>query len=255
MTAVTQRGTAVTSVGAGTPTTVATPSGTTTGDRVIIAISVDDDGAYSTISATAGGGGSFTVLGHDGVGGLEWLTVLERIWTGSDSSPITVNIPSGSDWHVAVTSWQASDTAAASTLGTFLATTGSNPSVPATTNGSVDDYNLICLGLNNQSGTGTPSGWTALTSLGSIVVYGDALATTGSTGTVALVGSGTQIAVQVSVPAVSGPVATLDQEGFRWRNDDGSETTATWAGSQDTDVTAPLSANIRLRALIDQDGP
>jgi len=48
--------------------------------------------------------------------------------------------------------------------------------------------------------------------------------------------------------------AAVDQEGFRWRNDDGSETTATWAAAQDTDVTAPLAANIRLRALVNTAG-
>lgn len=49
----------------------------------------------------------------------------------------------------------------------------------------------------------------------------------------------------------SGPSPTLDQEGFRFRNDDGSETTATWAASQDTNHTAPLSTNLRLRVLVD----
>lgn len=47
---------------------------------------------------------------------------------------------------------------------------------------------------------------------------------------------------------------TRDQEGFRWRNDDGSETTATWKASQDTNVTSPLSANVRLRTLVDTVG-
>lgn len=49
---------------------------------------------------------------------------------------------------------------------------------------------------------------------------------------------------------ITGPTTTLDQEGFRWRNDDGSETSATWKAAQDTDLTAPLSANVRLRALV-----
>jgi hypothetical protein len=48
---------------------------------------------------------------------------------------------------------------------------------------------------------------------------------------------------------------TQDQEGFRWRNDDGSETTATWRQSQDADTGAPLAANVRLRALVDTTGP
>jgi hypothetical protein len=44
---------------------------------------------------------------------------------------------------------------------------------------------------------------------------------------------------------------TLTQEGFRFRNDDGSETTATWAAAQDTNTTLPLATNVRLRVLVD----
>lgn len=42
----------------------------------------------------------------------------------------------------------------------------------------------------------------------------------------------------------------LDQEGFRFRNDDGNETTATWKAAQDTNATSALSANVRLRFCI-----
>jgi hypothetical protein len=48
--------------------------------------------------------------------------------------------------------------------------------------------------------------------------------------------------------------SSIEQEGFRFRNDDGSETTATAAGAQDANVTAPLSANLRLRALLNATG-
>lgn len=47
---------------------------------------------------------------------------------------------------------------------------------------------------------------------------------------------------------------TLEQEGFRFRNDDGSETTATWVAAQDTGVTFPLDTNLRLRDLINAVG-
>jgi hypothetical protein len=45
-------------------------------------------------------------------------------------------------------------------------------------------------------------------------------------------------------------VATLDQEGYRWRNDDGSETTATWKAAQDTTVTLNPSDVARLRVIV-----
>jgi hypothetical protein len=47
------------------------------------------------------------------------------------------------------------------------------------------------------------------------------------------------------------PGYSLDQEGFRWRDDDGNETGATWRQSQDTADTADLDEQVRLRVLID----
>ena len=48
---------------------------------------------------------------------------------------------------------------------------------------------------------------------------------------------------------------TVDQEGYRWRNDDEGEATATWAtAAQDATATVNLETNIRLRALINATG-
>jgi len=60
----------------------------------------------------------------------------------------------------------------------------------------------------------------------------------------------TQVGHVIAAWKESGAAATADQEGFRFRNDDGSETSATWAASQDTDKTAPLATNLRLRMLV-----
>lgn len=45
-----------------------------------------------------------------------------------------------------------------------------------------------------------------------------------------------------------------EQEGFRWRNDDGSESAATWAATQDTDITAAAGEARRLRMLTNVSG-
>lgn len=47
---------------------------------------------------------------------------------------------------------------------------------------------------------------------------------------------------------------TLDQEGFHFRDDDGSETSASFRGAQDSNITAPILENIRLRMLINSTG-
>ena len=45
-------------------------------------------------------------------------------------------------------------------------------------------------------------------------------------------------------------MATLEQEGFRFRNDDGSESTATWKDAQDANITLASDTAFRLRMLI-----
>lgn len=47
---------------------------------------------------------------------------------------------------------------------------------------------------------------------------------------------------------------TLEQEGYRWRNDDGSETTATWKAAQDTNVTVVPDQIARLRMILNTTG-
>jgi hypothetical protein len=48
--------------------------------------------------------------------------------------------------------------------------------------------------------------------------------------------------------------ATLDQEGFRFRNDDGDEDAASFAAGQDTNLTAPLDTNLRVRFIVNAIG-
>lgn len=45
-------------------------------------------------------------------------------------------------------------------------------------------------------------------------------------------------------------VTAVEQEGYRWRNDDGTETTATWKAAQDTTVTLNPSDVARLRVIV-----
>ena len=57
----------------------------------------------------------------------------------------------------------------------------------------------------------------------------------------------TSIQLQVTY---TDPVAALDQEGFRFRNDDGSETTATWLAALNTNASLAVDTTYRLRMLI-----
>lgn len=46
----------------------------------------------------------------------------------------------------------------------------------------------------------------------------------------------------------------IEQEGYRFRDDDGSESAATWLASQDSNVTRATATNTRLRALLNATG-
>ncbi len=48
----------------------------------------------------------------------------------------------------------------------------------------------------------------------------------------------------------TGDIPELEQEGFRWRDDDGSESGATWLASQDSNITRAAATNTRLRVLV-----
>ncbi len=48
--------------------------------------------------------------------------------------------------------------------------------------------------------------------------------------------------------------AQFEQRAFRWRNDDGSETTATWAAVQNTDISVARNLTRRLRLQVQSVG-
>lgn len=56
------------------------------------------------------------------------------------------------------------------------------------------------------------------------------------------------------LPVLRNQVLTLEQEGFRFRNDDGSETTATWLAGQDTAASIAAATAFRLRMLVNATG-
>jgi hypothetical protein len=62
--------------------------------------------------------------------------------------------------------------------------------------------------------------------------------------------SGGGMAVTQIYVVVTYATAELEQHSFRFRNDDGSETTATWAANLNTNHTIPAGENKRLRFLV-----
>lgn len=79
------------------------------------------------------------------------------------------------------------------------------------------------------------------------------VATPGDTGLVAAyLASGT--IRSLSAFAILPARTTVDQEGYRFRKDDGSESSATWWASQDTNLTGGNDTNLRLRLTVNTEG-
>lgn len=128
----------------------------------------------------------------------------------------------------------------------------------ATINSTASDDRVVGFTENSNPSTNptpTITGVTAVINNTTINTHvydvGDA---TGLTGNVT-VGNSTpdhSAAAAISLKASAG--ATIEQEGFRFGTDDGSESTHGWPAAQDTDITAPVDQSVLLRILANQTG-
>lgn len=56
---------------------------------------------------------------------------------------------------------------------------------------------------------------------------------------------------RIAVALAPATTPEYELEGYRWRDDNGSESGASWKDSQDTDISEQAGTNVRLRTLID----
>lgn len=122
-------------------------------------------------------------------------------------------------------------------------------------------FAIFGVGCNQPGGPSTPAGWTLEGTLfATEYVTVNLYSRTGSTDTDAAVsdlgqevGNWCGVIWEVAAPAAA---AETDQEGYRFRNDDGSETTATWREVQDAITYVDAEEVFRVRFLLDQaNGP
>lgn len=117
----------------------------------------------------------------------------------------------------------------------------------------------------NGGSISTPSAGTGFTNIGTAWAFGtgtnlfraEHLRIT-STGAVALTGTAASnvrhFSVAVILSETGAGAATLEQTHYRFRNDDGSETTATWAAAEDTPISLAKNTPVRLRVEIGATG-
>lgn len=134
--------------------------------------------------------------------------------------------------------------------------TGTSPSVDVP-----DDGSQVVFAAANWYGAQAPTGPTQGSlvgahdldgtnfRVGASVVAKDA----GASGTCGWTGTATE---QIRFSLVLPPAITYtaEAEGYRWRNDDGSESAATWRQSQDTADSVAPETTVRLRVLVNYTG-
>ena len=261
-------GLTVTGVGAITPAPDASHQ---TNDVELLFVETENEA--STLTTAAG----FVELTNVGIGVASAadavrLTVFWRRWNGTDGNPTTNDsgdhqqgriisysgvITSGNPWDVYGTNSQATATTAGSV--SAITTTVADTLIVVATAGSLPDA---------AAGTAEFSGWTNanLTSLteradhttnsgtgGSYGVADGVQAAAGSTGatTFTSVNSCTKASAHIALKPI--PTPATDQNAFRWRNDNGSESTATWKDTENTAITGvSLSEIIRIRLEIEE---
>lgn len=143
--------------------------------------------------------------------------------------------------------------------------TGTNPIAPSVTT-SEDGEFIICAGwcddddlaLNGSSYPGGMNGrHEAETTTGGngcgLSVADEEIVTAGSTGTRTFSLAASEERSGITIRLNVGPVGgNYDQDSFRARNDDGSESAATWKAAVNTDWEQPADENFRIRFLVEE---
>lgn len=180
--------------------------------------------------------------------------------TGGSSHQVTVSFDKACKCSVAIGEY---DTlfGASDPLDQNTGTTGTATSVSSGSTGTTAQANELLIGLiycDNDQPTITPTGgWTKRTEFDNpdfetICLFDQVVAATGTYAATATFSAGGWHAQIATFKFV---VLSYEQEGYRFRADDGSETTASWLAAQDTPITRAAETNTRLRILVDtEDG-
>lgn len=255
--------------GAGTTQVINVPSGV-----------VDDDFLLAVIGTADGDTGSVSLNGV-------WQgPIVNNLNTGGGApSPPGVSVY----WRIASGepgSYTITDTESSGIAGQILAFTGVDTTTPidvATTTATGDGANANPPSINYADASATvvvgawwdsttaiysavPTNYTSPDTLGDIIGNGGgnglSLATAYDVTPAAdpedpgTFTSGAEQWASFSIALRTGATAVYDQEGYRWRDDDGSESAASWLEAQDTVTEQPVTDIVRLRVLVDvEDDP
>lgn len=236
---------------------------------------VSGDVVVATINAN---GASNTVTDNNGATALSprdfienpdsaRFYVFDRVCTGSEPATLNFTLGTSARWSIVIRQYRGVDSSIwdVAPSGTTANTgsgdlTGELASITTATNGAV------ALALLGDDFTPTITTFSSIDNgFGNVLseagqqfqtTADKAIATAGAVGTTTITCTTSATISWVGWLCALKPssAATLEQEGFRWRDDNGSETTATWLASQDTNITRAKLTTTRLRMLINASG-
>lgn len=240
----------------GSGTTLAvTLAGITAGSTIVVGVICD---AAGSVSGVADSQGSYTAVRAQTTDATCNLRMYYLANANSGSHTITATF-TNSNSETYIRGVEVIGAHTSSPIGTSDAgtnSTGTALATAATLTGNSGDV-ILGFGGNESAGETFTKGSTfdSLDQQGT-QMFAEYRALSGSVSSFAVDATQSASAKWViqGVTIVQGPTVTTEQTHFRARNDDGSETTATWYAAQDTNFTAPLSTNLRLRMQVDTAG-
>jgi hypothetical protein len=195
-------------------------------------------------SATLGGSSmTFEVQGADGgqVASAFWIA---NPSTGSQTFAWTYSSSFDEGAIITLVFFKGVDTS-----GSVIRDSAEGGTTTASFDTSTDDLCVCAVSVYAETGDASTGGQTEIYDAGTYNSQGLAIGTKdGTSGTTTMQGSGGTSESTIAL-SIIGITATLDQEGFAWGDDDGSESAHT-IGTQDTNYTGAVGTKI-LRMIVD----
>ena len=231
---------------------------------LVVEAAWDNTGATAAVSDSASNACWTSISGPTISGGLasQWWYCLSP--TTSQTHTFTVTLNGSNTSYIDMIVFQANSGAGTTpAIDAIAANAAGNSSTPASNPLTTAGTNDLLLAYETHYDSETISAGLVAGSTGTIPAGGATnyeafeyriVSATVSDATAAFSLSGASVWISGFAAFKAVASSATEQEGYRWRNDDGSETTATWAASQDTALTGSLSTNYRLRAIVNTAG-
>lgn len=237
---------------AGGALTVTKPTGAVDGDFAFVAAELEADTlTWSSVGAGFNLIGTITQTGKNSLS-LWWkrLNGDPASWTWTPSASAAWRTAVCAVWRGGALGYFNPIDATSNNKG--VAQPEANQTAPSVTTTLPNDLLIYVQCSFNSTPITSTSGAAATLRVGfdNISVADSVISAAGATGTTQGVGAGTQDFISMHVAVKLSTLPAYEQEGFRFRNDDGSEAAATWMASQDTNASVSPATLKRLRMLI-----